>query len=270
MALTYCVLGSGSSGNCLWIRGGGVQLLVDCGLSARQVCARLEAVGGRIDEIQGVVVTHGHRDHVMGASVLSRRHGLDIYATRGARRFLPAGIPVERLRALPYPGNLSIGRLQVTSVATPHDSPESVALVVDDGDARLGIVTDLGGVPETMASTLAGVDGLVLEMNHDEQMLANGPYPPRLKRRIRGNYGHLSNLQGGELLRRLAHPGLQSVTLAHISEHNNTPELAREVAERVLAQAPGRAALSIGEHHRPGEPIALRGRGRKQLALPFA
>ncbi|HCF56405.1 MAG TPA: MBL fold metallo-hydrolase, partial [Myxococcales bacterium] len=160
--------------------------------------------------------------------------------------------------------------LRVTSVATPHDSPESVALVVDDGDARLGIVTDLGVVREAIVSTLAGVDGLVLEMNHDEQMLADGPYPARLKRRIRGNYGHLSNQQGGELLRRLAHPGLQRVTLAHISEHNNTPELAREVAEGVLAQAPGRAALSIGEHHRPGEPVVLRGRGRKQLALPFA
>ena len=270
MSLTYCVLGSGSSGNCLWIRGGGVQLLVDCGLSARQICLRLEQVGASIEDVQAVVCTHGHGDHVAGASVLARRHGLDVWTTSGARRFLPTNIPDEKLHLLPLGGRVAFGGLSFETVQIPHDSPESVAFVVGDADTRLGIVTDLGVVPAAVIKAFSELDGLVLEMNHDEQMLADGPYPPRLKRRIRGNYGHLSNGQGAELLRQLLHPGLQRLTLAHISEHNNTPDLARVAAEKVLEYGPAKTALSIGEHDRPGEPIELKGRGRRQLRLPFA
>jgi phosphoribosyl 1,2-cyclic phosphodiesterase len=269
MALTYCVLGSGSSGNCLWVRGAGTQILVDCGISARQIRHRLEMVGGNLADIQAVVCTHGHGDHVAGASVLARHSELDIWTTPGTRRFLPSGVPTEKLHELPVGGKLTLGRLELRTVPTPHDSPQSIAFVISDGEASLGVVTDLGIATQAIAEAISGVEGLVLEMNHDEQMLADGPYPPRLKRRIRGNYGHLSNNQGAELLARTLHPGLQHVTLAHISEHNNTPDLARAVAEQVLEKAGSKTKLAIGEHYVPGEPIELRvGRGR-QLSLPL-
>ncbi len=268
MALTFCLLASGSQGNCLWVRGGGVELLVDCGLSARLTGKRLASVGQSLASVSAVLVTHLHGDHVAGAPVLARRHGLEIHCTEGTLRGLPSGVPLEKRRQLPYGGRLRVGGLTVHTLPTSHDAPQSVALRISDGQTSLGVVTDLGTARPELARALAGVDGLVLEMNHDLEMLANGPYPEGLKRRIRGNWGHLSNAQGAELLRSLLHSGLQHVTLAHLSEHNNTEALAREAAEAVLRDGPPGLRLSVAKQSAAGEPIPLRA-PKGQLALPF-
>jgi phosphoribosyl 1,2-cyclic phosphodiesterase len=148
-------------------------------------------------------------------------------------------------------------------VPTPHDSPGSVALVVDDGDCRLGIATDLGVVTPEIVEAFQGVDGLVLEMNHDLQMLATGPYPEYLKKRIRGRFGHLSNEQGAELLASVHGPDLQQVTLAHLSEHNNTERLAQAAAARVLEEVASSARLSVARPRQVGQPVDLRRRKRR-------
>lgn len=258
MALSYCVLASGSSGNCLWVRGGGTQILVDCGISAKLVARRLEEAGGRIEDIRAVVCTHGHSDHVGGAGVLTRRHDVDLYVAPKAQGMLPSGVPVERLKSLPYDGELRLEGLSVASVPTSHDAPQSVALRISDGESSLGVVTDLGVVTPSILKAFAGLDGIVLELNHDVPMLLNGPYPERLKKRIRGNWGHLSNEQGAELLAALLHDGLQQVTLGHISEHNNTPDLARAAAERILAARGGTGPrLAVARQRSVGEPVAL-------------
>jgi phosphoribosyl 1,2-cyclic phosphodiesterase len=275
MALSYCVLASGSSGNCLWVRGGGVQVLVDCGVSARMAGRRLSEIGGRIEDVQAIVCSHGHSDHVMGTSVLARRHGLDVYATAGTAQALPSGMPNERLKALPYGGSLTIGGLTIETVPTSHDAPQAVALRVSDGETSLGIITDQGQPTPLIAKAFGGLDGLLLEANHDLQMLLDGPYPERLKKRIRGNWGHLSNEQGAALLAELLHDGLQHVTLGHISEHNNTPELARAAAEGLLEKRGGVVPrLAVALQRKVGQVVTLAPGGmaqpRKAMQLAFA
>jgi len=269
MALSYCVLSSGSSGNCLWVRGGGVQILVDCGLSARMVGRQLSEVGGRLEDVRAVVCTHGHTDHVMGASTLARRNDLDVYATAGTVRSLPSGMPNERLKALPYGGAVSIGGLTVETVPTAHDAPQSVAVRVSDGETSLGIITDQGQPTPGLAQAFRGLDGLLLESNHDVRMLLEGPYLERLKRRIRGSWGHLSNEQSAALLADLLHDGLQHVTLGHISEHNNTPDLARASTEALLEDRGGAVPrLAVALQRKVGPVITLAPSGRPPPVLP--
>ncbi|MGC4114475.1 MAG: MBL fold metallo-hydrolase [Myxococcales bacterium] len=276
MALSYCVLASGSSGNCLWVRGGGVQLFIDCGVSARMAGHRLAEVGGNLQDVSAIICTHGHGDHVMGTSVLARKSGIDIYATPGTVRALPSGMPNERLKALPYGGTLTIGGLTVETVPTSHDAPQGVAIRVTDGETSLGVITDQGQPTPAIAKAFRGLDGLLLESNHDVPMLLNGPYPERLKKRIRGNWGHLSNEQCTVVLAELLHEGLQHVTLGHISEHNNTTDLVRAATEGMLEKRGGAAPrLAVALQRKVGPVITLTPSGRtqprkaQQLAFAF-
>jgi phosphoribosyl 1,2-cyclic phosphodiesterase len=268
MALTYCVLASGSKGNCLWLKGGGAELLVDCGLSARRTARQLAEVGQALANTSSVLCTHLHGDHIAGAALLARKHGLSLHSTEGTQRGLPSAVPVEHIHTLPYESRLRLAGLTVETIPTPHDAPQSVALRISDGETSLGIVTDLGIVRGELLRALSGVDALVVEMNHDVAMLLDGPYPASLKRRIRGNWGHLSNDQGAQLLRSLLHPRLQHVTLAHLSEHNNTEALAQGAAEAALRDGPRALRLVLARQHGPCEPVTLRA-PRGQLVLPF-
>jgi hypothetical protein len=215
-----------------------VQILVDCGLSARMVGRQLSEVGGRLEDVRAVVCTHGHTDHVMGASTLARRNDLDVYATAGTVRSLPSGMPNERLKALPYGGAVSIGGLTVETVPTrtTRRSRWRCASPTRDlaGDHHRPGPAHPGprpGVPRARRPAA--------RVQHDVRMLLEGPYPERLKRRIRGSWGHLSNEQSAALLADLLHDGLQHVTLGHISEHNNTPDLARASTEALLEDRGG-------------------------------
>lgn len=258
MAISYCVLASGSRGNCVWLRGGGVEILVDCGLSALQIEKRLAAVGRSAKELRAIFCTHAHTDHVAGAAVLSRRYDLDVYATASTLRRIPGAPPSERLLELPTSGVVEIDGLQVRTTPTPHDAPGSVAFCIDDRETRVGVVTDLGKPTAAIEKVMAGADGLILECNHDVEMLHDGPYPPVLKRRILGDEGHLSNEQGAEFLTRLLHAGLQHLTLAHLSETNNTPERAAESVTSVLSRiGAGGFDVAVAEQHRVGEPVVL-------------
>jgi len=258
MAISYCVLASGSGGNSAWLRGGGIEILVDCGLSARQIEHRLAAVGQSADHIHAIVCTHWHHDHVAGAAVLSRRHGIDLYATASTLRRIPGALSAERLHRLPSSGRVEIGGLKVSTTPTPHDAAGSVALCIADADTRVGVATDLGTPTPEIRRALAGVDGLILECNHDLDMLRDGPYPAMLKQRIRSRVGHLSNEQGARLAAELVHAGLQHLTLAHLSETNNTPGKAAGHVSSVLSRMGASwLELSVAGQHHPSEPVVL-------------
>ena len=295
------VLSSGSGGNCTLVEAAGVRVLVDAGLPLRVVRARCAAVGLSLEGVSELLLTHEHSDHGGAAGVLGRKLGLRVRATAGTLQALRdpppaelwslvrAGEPVE-LPGAPEAVPSRVVPLRplapapqppqhwATPIALPHDAAEPVAWRFEErtacGSVHAAIVTDLGHAPASVVQALQGLDLLVIEFNHDLRMLLEGPYPWALKQRIRGGRGHLSNEQSSELLRALCHPGLKQVVLAHLSEHNNTPKLARAAAEEALARAGSGAILSLGSVKRPLPPLfaepgpALKPRWRPaQLAL---
>ncbi len=229
------VLASGSSGNAALVRSGTTALLVDAGISARQVRRRLQAFGHSPEEITAVVLSHEHSDHVCGLEVLLKRIGAEVWATAGTWSALPvrAAAGGEMVSGR----ELRIGPLRVTPVATSHDAREPVALVIDDGRHRLGLCTDTGTFTGLLERRLAGCDLLLIEANHDADMLRNGPYPWPLKQRIASRTGHLANHQTADAVDRLRCPDLKAVVGLHLSAENNLPELALDVLNRSVGSA---------------------------------
>jgi phosphoribosyl 1,2-cyclic phosphodiesterase len=267
------VLASGSGGNCLYVEAGETRILLDAGLPFKETARRCREVGLDARELTDIFLTHEHADHCGGAGVLSRKLGVRVHATRGTMRALRDQPAIGLQRELHAGVPVQLGALRVTPIAVPHDAWEPVAYVFDDGLTRAALVTDLGCAPASVVRALQGLDALILEMNHDPRLLADGPYPWSLKQRIRGDRGHLSNAQGAELLSQIVHGGLRQVTLAHLSEHNNTESHARKAAEAVLRKYGSSAQLCIGSQAHALPPLVLKPqapvplRRARQLAL---
>ncbi|MFL5445789.1 MAG: MBL fold metallo-hydrolase, partial [Myxococcales bacterium] len=228
--MRLCVLGSGSLGNCVWVEAPGARILVDAGLSHRETLRRCRDAGIDLRDLTDICITHEHGDHCFGAAVIARKTGARVHATLGTFRALRDPPPAELCFPLPS-GELVVGSLRIRAVPVPHDALEPVAYVLEEraGDGRAiraAIVTDLGFPTRPLAASLQDLDALVLEMNHDPRLVIEGPYPPSLKRRLLSDVGHLSNAQGAQLLRRVAHARLRHVVLAHLSEQNNTESYA--------------------------------------------
>jgi len=236
--LRFCCLGSGSEGNALVVEVVDgllpTRVLVDDGFNLRQLERRLARVGLSLEDIDAVVVTHEHSDHAGGVAALARRRRIPVFATQGTARatgLADAGIDWRPLRD----GDAAaIGGVQVLPYAVPHDAVEPVQFVFSDGAARLGLLTDIGTPTDPVAEVLDGLDALLLECNHDLEMLRTGPYPYFLKARVGGDQGHLSNKQAASLLARLDRSGLKVVVAAHLSRTNNSPALARAALAAVL------------------------------------
>ncbi len=236
--MEFALAASGSRGNATLIRAGKTTIMVDCGLSLRDCERRLQRLGLEFDDLDALLITHEHGDHIAGAARLSERCGLVPWAsagTRGAgrRHKLPDATQVFDSHAA-----FSVGEVQITPVIVPHDAAEPTQFVFSDGDKRIGVVTDLGHSTPFLEQALDGIDGLVLESNHDERMLAEGAYPARLKRRVAGEYGHLGNAQTAALLGCIDTSRLKCLVLAHLSVQNNTPILARTSATAALGCEP--------------------------------
>ncbi|MDK2915754.1 MAG: hypothetical protein PWR25_311 [Euryarchaeota archaeon] len=219
------VLASGSKGNCTYLRGERGALLIDAGLSAREILRRLEAAGGDATLVEGILVTHEHIDHIRGVDVLARRLGVPVYATGGTLEAFTAkcggtGVKVRRCRCGEA---FSVGDFSVEPFAASHDAREPCGFSIAEGDLRIGCCTDTGTVTTSMFDTFASCDAVLLESNHCPEMLENGPYPAYLKSRIRSKRGHLSNPDAARCLQRLA-DRIHMAMLAHVSEINNTPE----------------------------------------------
>ncbi|MFL5452368.1 MAG: MBL fold metallo-hydrolase [Myxococcales bacterium] len=270
--MRLCVLGSGSLGNCVWVEAPGARILVDAGLSHRETLRRCRDAGLDLRDLTDICITHEHGDHCFGAAVIARKTGARVHATVGTFRALRDPPPAELCFPLPS-GELVIGSLRIRAVPVPHDAVEPVAYVLEErgGDGRpirAAIVTDLGFPTRPLAASLQDLDALVLEMNHDPRLVIEGPYPPSLKRRLLSDVGHLSNAQGAQLLRRVAHAGLRHVVLAHLSEQNNTESYARREAEAALQLRSGGASLVVAPQMRPLPPVEILSDGARQVVRP--
>ena len=235
--MKFAYLGSGSKGNAAVVSGGDTHVLLDCGFRASEAERRLEALGLRADQLSAIVVTHEHGDHIAGVDVLARRNKVPVFLTRGTYRSgrLKAGVEAHMICAhSPF----AVRELQITPYPVPHDAREPCQYTFSDGVHKLGVLSDTGRITQHITETLADCDALALEFNHDAAMLARGPYPPQLKARVGGGLGHLSNDQAAGLLRSLGAGKLQHVVLAHLSEQNNCPDLARNAAAQALDCTP--------------------------------
>ena len=226
-------LASGSKGNSIFIDGPDGSLLVDAGLSAREIMRRIAHLGTSPDRIKGILVTHDHSDHLRGVRVLATRLGVTVYGTAGTLRAarLPDSI---NIRAIKSGDDFTVAGFTVRPFSLPHDATDPVGYKLEQNGVKIGIATDLGYATALVKRRLAGCDMLILESNYDEDMLLEGPYPWFLKQRIRSRRGHLSNEVSSQTLSELLHPGLQRVVLAHLSEVNNCPEAAIGEAEGAI------------------------------------
>jgi phosphoribosyl 1,2-cyclic phosphodiesterase len=248
------VLGSGSSGNATFVEAGDTRILVDAGFSGRDLERRLRALEISPESISAVVITHDHGDHTRGMGVISRRHAIPLHVTATTRRACQNLLRgVEQTRRYDPGRPFRVGRIRVEPFLTVHDAadPVAVALVDERSGARVGIATDLGRPTLQVRHALSGCHFLILEANHDEGMLLQGPYPWSVKQRIASSHGHLSNQAAARFAVDLLHPHLVGVVLAHLSNECNRPELALDVVGRALSKAGYRGLLDVARQDEP-------------------
>ena len=257
--MKIALLGSGSRGNSVLVRTGDLSFLVDAGLSARETTARLALKGLSPGDLQGIVLTHEHSDHIRGVGPLARRFNLPVWTNEATLEAgkkivgaLPKWVPIEI--GIPF----TVGDVELTPFSIPHDAADPFGLTLKSGQGyRVGLATDIGFVTQLLRSHLKGLNGLVLEFNHDAAMLMNGPYPWPVKQRIRGKLGHLSNVDAAGLLGEVASHDLEWVICAHISAENNEKKIIVQEANGALAGAssllnhPSSSALCVATQTEP-------------------
>ncbi|MCB1699872.1 MAG: MBL fold metallo-hydrolase [Pseudomonadales bacterium] len=231
--MRFSSLGSGSKGNATLVRAEDTLLMVDCGFSLREATRRLQRLEVSPEELDAILVTHEHSDHCSGVAALSRRYGIPVYLSHGT-----AGTGrcdgSHELRCFNSEDVFDVGCLAIKAVTVPHDAAEPCQFVLAWGEQRLGILTDLGSVTPHVLEHFSRCQSLLLEFNHDLAMLYAGNYPPSLKRRVGGDWGHLNNAQAADLLRRLGGARSGHLVVAHISENNNSRQKAEEALLSVL------------------------------------
>ena len=249
--MRFALLGSGSSGNALLVAGESAKILIDNGLSYRQLVLRCEAVGECLDGLAGVFVTHEHGDHVNGVGILARKLDVPVFMTRGTHAHLPRSIGrLPRVEVFDAGETLEMAGFALASFSVTHDAADPVCYVVRDSAGRqLGMATDLGQANALVRKRLAGSHALVLESNYCPRMLRDSIYPASIRQRIHSAHGHLSNAEMNGLLADLFHAELGLVVLVHVSQENNTEELARKMAAQVLANH--RAELHVAVQNAP-------------------
>ncbi len=233
--MRFSVLGSGSKGNSVYIESGTTAILIDAGFSGKEMAARLHSIGRRLEDVDAIFLTHEHQDHIQGAGILSRRCQIPVLSNYGTMKGGEARLgQLHRYAEFETGAMVEMKDLQIRSFAISHDTADPVGFVVDNGRESLGYCTDTGKVSALMRQRLKGCQGLILEFNHDLQMLKDGPYPLALQQRVRSAHGHLANTDAADLLQFLLHERLQWVLLSHLSEVNNHPDLALQAVMSAL------------------------------------
>lgn len=234
-SLRFASLGSGSRGNSTLVEWDAGTLLIDCGFSVKETNQRLARLGKCAEDLTAILVTHEHADHIKGVAPLARRYNLPVFMTPGTYHSRDLG-ELPDLRLIECYAPFELGQLKITPVAVPHDAREPAQFILERAGTRLGILTDLGSITAHVEEHYQDLDAMVLEANHDPFMLASGSYPASLKQRVGGLWGHLSNQQAAGFLQRLNCARLQHLVVAHISQQNNSLELAQAALAPVTAE----------------------------------
>jgi phosphoribosyl 1,2-cyclic phosphodiesterase len=229
--MRFSVLSSGSKANATYIEGASTHILIDCGLSMRRIEERLGTIGVDAAALEAILITHEHSDHILGVERLSKRHRLPVYCNKATSHFLKGAYALEIFET---GSQFSVGEFEIAPVSIVHDAADPVAFIVKGQGISFAQATDTGRVTPLLREALTGCHSMVLESNHDRDMLWSCSYPWELKQRISSSHGHLSNDVSAELLTDLLHDGLNHVVLGHLSENSNTPEKALKSAQRSL------------------------------------
>ncbi len=274
--IKFCTLASGSSGNSLYLESKYSKILIDAGISFRRLSRSLESMGVALSDLDAVVLSHEHEDH---SRAVGRMSEVPVYVSgetvnfwerkRNGHNHKNGGGPsktvgsrngtIEKFREFDSAEPFLINDLTITPFSVAHDAIDPVGFTITDGSVKIGVVTDIGKPTALVIESLKGCDALVLESNHDREMLFSGSYPPYLQQRISGGHGHLSNEQSASLLGEVLHDGLKYVLLAHLSSKNNTPEMALECSLGVLRRngADGRVMVDVAPRSTVGEVITV-------------
>ncbi len=261
--MNFCTLASGSSGNSSLISFEKTHILIDAGISMRRIVASLRSLDIEPEDLSAILITHEHSDHICGLANIVKHYSVPLYASRKTAASILQTFPhvCTSLNAFDAGSRFGIGDMEIHSFRTPHDTPESVGYRIFCGKRSVALVTDLGTVPVSVFDAVCGADAVILEANHDIEMLKAGSYPPFLKKRILGNFGHLSNRACGEFAVRLLEEGTRQFVLAHLSKDNNLPELAFSEVDSMLRSrgaAPGRDfELSVAPRTETGKRYAI-------------
>lgn len=256
-ALRFCLLASGSKGNAIWVEGADQAVLIDSGLAGKELKRRLATAGLDIQKLQAIIVSHEHRDHIQGVGVLARSLHLPVYLNAPTRKQAETLLNKVETQLFRTGSDFVIGSLTIQPFAVSHDCADPVGFTFVRNGIKLGLATDLGVATRLVQQRLSGCHALILEANHDPQMLIDGPYPWELKQRVRSRHGHLSNFDTAELLAAVSHSRLQHVVLAHLSETNNHPDLALETVRAAFSAAPPELNLSAASQDQPGQVFEI-------------
>lgn len=260
--IRYSVLASGSTGNAIFVQTDSTAILIDAGLSGKQIEEAIRQIGATTDCLSAVFVTHEHTDHIKGAGVLSRRYKIPIFSNHGTwlgMQGMIGEVKSDYYERFVTGEQMAIGDLKVESFAISHDSNDPVGYCVYCGNTKIAVATDMGYVNDKIKHALIDADALVIEANHDVDMLRVGPYPWHLKQRILSDHGHLSNESAGELLTEIITSNTQCVHLAHLSQENNLPELAHLTVKAILEEEQFKVGQEFDlEITYPNRPTKLR------------
>lgn len=260
--MRMCSIASGSSGNCIYVGSDATHLLIDAGISGKRTEEGLKELGLSGRDLDGILITHEHSDHISGLKVLARKYEIPLYATRGTidaiRKMKNAGdIDPELWVEVREDQRFTLKDLTINPLRISHDAAQPVAYRISYGSRRVAVCTDLGEYNDYTVECLKGLDAILLEANHDVNMLQVGPYPYPLKQRILGKRGHLSNENSGRLLCRILHDGLKYISLGHLSQENNLPELAYEAV---------RMEITLGDNPYSAEDFQIQVARRSEIS----
>lgn len=238
LSVRVCVLGSGSRGNAAWVATEKTRLLIDVGLSRREIFSRLTAIGERPETCTAILISHEHTDHISGLPRVALELKCPLFLTPATREALPSKLEIKSCEFFTAGEKFAVGDIEISPFSIPHDAADPVAFTLEAEGIKIGLVTDLGYIPELVKQRVRGCNALIFESNHDLEMLKIGPYPWQVKQRVMSRQGHLSNLTTAEFLSGEYDGSAQVLVLAHLSETNNHPEIARLSALEALARRP--------------------------------
>lgn len=258
MAFKFCSIASGSSGNCQYIESDKERILVDAGLSGKKIQQGLESIGVDSKSINGILVTHEHIDHIKGVGILSRRFNIPIYANNNTWEVMKESLgklKEENIKIIKNNDTFEIGDIGINTFSTSHDAVDSMGYTLNHKSKKISIVTDTGMITDEIKYKIKDSDLLMLESNHDVEMLKVGSYPYYLKKRVLSNHGHLSNEDAGNLLAEIFQDKFKRVFLGHLSRENNFPELAYQTVVNIITEKGIRINkdidIAIANRHEP-------------------